>query len=129
MTLSNATLPRQSGPGGSGNEGALCIPQSLSITGTLSLDLVSYLGHSLGGGLTSLQRCIQCILPPQQTGQMLHEEESLMVKSYGFSWVNVCRKSYLEEVSVYLSIYLYSFVYFSLCLLNKNTCRYMNNVV
>ena len=32
--------------------------------------LVSYLGHSLvGGGLTHLPRCSQCILQPQLTGQ------------------------------------------------------------
>ena len=30
---------------------------------------VSYPGHSLGGGLTPLQRCSQCILQPQPTGQ------------------------------------------------------------
>ena len=48
----------------------LRIPQSSHITGTLPTDcLVSYLGHSLGGGLTPLQRCSQCILQPQLTGQ------------------------------------------------------------
>ena len=58
------------GPGSYGNDGRLCIPQSPSITGTsLSDCLVSYLGHSLGGGLTPLQRCSQCILKPQPTGQ------------------------------------------------------------
>ena len=31
--------------------------------------LVSYPGHSLGVGLTPLQRCSQCILQPQLTGQ------------------------------------------------------------
>ena len=41
----------QSGPGSNGNEGVLRIPQSPSITGTsLSDYLVSYPGHSLGGG-------------------------------------------------------------------------------
>ena len=30
---------------------------------------MSYPGHSLGGGLTPLQRCSQCILQPQPTGQ------------------------------------------------------------
>ena len=58
MTLSGATTPSQSEPGSDGNEGVLCIPQSSSITGTLPSDcLVSYLGHSLGGGLTLLQTC------------------------------------------------------------------------
>ena len=49
--LSDATIPGQSGPGSNGNEGVLRTPKTLSITGTSSLDcLVSYLGHSLGGG-------------------------------------------------------------------------------
>ena len=30
---------------------------------------MSYPGHSLGGGLTPLQRCSRCILQPQPTGQ------------------------------------------------------------
>ena len=48
-TLSGATTPGQSGPGSNGNEGALRIPQSSSITGTSTSDcLVSYPRHSLG---------------------------------------------------------------------------------
>ena len=63
-------MPGQSGPGSNGNEGVLRIPQSSSITGTLPSDcLVSYPGHLLGGGLIPLQRCSQCILQPQPTGQ------------------------------------------------------------
>ena len=47
----------QSGPGSNGNEGVLCIPQSSSIIGTLPSDcLVSYPGHSLGGGSYPLCR-------------------------------------------------------------------------
>ena len=47
-TLSDTTTLGQSGPRSDGNEEALCIPQSLSITGTSPSDcLVSYLGHSL----------------------------------------------------------------------------------
>ena len=46
-----------------GNEGALRIPQSSSITETSPSDgLVSYPGHSLGGILTPLQSCSRCIL-------------------------------------------------------------------
>ena len=60
----------QSEPGSDGNEGVLRIPQSFSTAGTSSSDcLVSYPGHSFGGGLTPLQRCSQCILQPQLTGQ------------------------------------------------------------
>ena len=51
MALSGATTPGQSGPGSDGNEGLLRIPQSSSTAGTSSSDcLVSYLGHSFGGG-------------------------------------------------------------------------------
>ena len=44
-------LRGQSGPESDGNEGVVHIPQSSSITGTSpSYCLVSYPGHSLGGG-------------------------------------------------------------------------------
>ncbi len=67
--LSGATTPGQSGPGSDGNERVPCIPQISSITGTSQSDfLVLYPGHSLSG-VTPLQRCSQCILQPQLTGQ------------------------------------------------------------
>ena len=70
-TLPGATTPGQGGPGINGNEGVLHIPQSSSITGTSPLNyLVSYLGHSSGGGLTPSHRSGRCILPPQLTGQI-----------------------------------------------------------
>ena len=48
----------------------LRIPQSSSTAGTSPSDcLVSYPGNSLGGGVPPLQRCSQCILQPQLTGQ------------------------------------------------------------
>ena len=51
-------MPGQSGHESDSNEEVLRILQSPSSTGTsLSDCLVSYLGHSLGGGLTPLQRC------------------------------------------------------------------------
>ena len=57
------------------NEGVLRILQSPSITGTSPSDcLVSYPGYSLGG-LTPLQRCSQCILQPQPTGQATTTEK------------------------------------------------------
>ena len=68
--LSGATTTGKSGPGSDGNKDVLRIPQSSSITGTSPSDcLVSYPGHSLVGNLTSPQRCSQCILQPQPTGQ------------------------------------------------------------
>ena len=51
MALSGATTPGQSGPVSDGNEGVLHIPQSSSTAVTsLSDCLVSYPGHSFGGG-------------------------------------------------------------------------------
>ena len=51
-------LRDQSGPGSDGNKGYFRIPQSSSIAGTSPSNyLVSYTGHSFGGGgLTPLQR-------------------------------------------------------------------------
>ena len=60
-TLSGATTPGQSRPGGDGNEGVFHIPQSSSITEvSLSDCLVSYPGHSLresypSGGLSTFR--------------------------------------------------------------------------
>ena len=68
-TLSWATIPGQSGPGSNNNEGVPCILQSSSIIGTSLSDLVSYLGHSLRGGFTPLQRSSQCI---PQSSQLLN---------------------------------------------------------
>ena len=49
MTLIGATTPGQSEPGSDSNKGALNIPESSGIVGTLPPDcLVSYPGHSLG---------------------------------------------------------------------------------
>ena len=72
-TLSGATTPGQTGPGSNGNEEVLCIPQRSSITEASPSDcLVSYPGHSSGGGLTPLQRYSRHILQPQPTGQCIH---------------------------------------------------------
>ena len=50
-TLSDATIPGQSGPGSNGNEGVLSIPQSPNTTrASLSDCLVSSPEYSLGGG-------------------------------------------------------------------------------
>ena len=60
--LTGTTTLGQRGLESNSNEGVLHIPQSYR-NGKVSLDsLVSYPGHLLGGGLTSLQRCSQCIL-------------------------------------------------------------------
>ena len=76
--LSGATTLGPSGPGRDGNDGVLRIPQSSSITGASPSDcLVSYPGHSSGGGLTPLQKNRQCIPQPQQTGHY---------NNVGFTW-------------------------------------------
>ena len=63
MALLGITIPDHSGTGSNGNEGVFRIPQSPCITGTSPSDfLVSYTGHSLGGGLTLLQSSSQYIL-------------------------------------------------------------------
>ena len=81
MALSGATIPGRIRPGSNYNEGVLHIPQSPSITGTSSSDcLVSYLGHSFGGGLIPLQKCGLCILQPQPPGQYTE----LMSKQFYF---------------------------------------------
>ena len=63
-TLIGATIPGQSGLGSNGYEGALHIPQNSRTGASSSYSLVSYTGHSSGGGLTPLQRCSRCILQP-----------------------------------------------------------------
>ena len=56
-TLSGATIPGQSIPWSNGNEGVLHIHQSSCITRTSPSDcLVSYPGHSRGGGVLLLCR-------------------------------------------------------------------------
>ena len=63
-TQSGATTPGQSGSGSDGNEGVLHISQRSQTGASPSGSLETYLGNSLGGCLTPLQRCSQCILQP-----------------------------------------------------------------
>ena len=118
-TLSGATILSQSRPRSYGNKGILHTPQSSSITGTSPSDcFVSYLGHSLGGGLTPLQRCSCCILLPQPTWQSTNCKciqtqkctykilinELLIIKflHIGFNWcVKTLIKSYNTKTKVY----------------------------
>ena len=106
--LSGATTPGQSGTESDGNEGVFRIPQSSSIAGTSPSDcLVSNLGHSLGGGLTPLPRCSQCILRPQLTGQFLiwilfKKTEKVNTDIYPY-----IRRSVCLSVSMPLSLSIY----------------------
>ena len=83
--LSGATTPGQSRPGSNGNEGVLRIPQGPSVTRTSSSDcLVSYPGLSFWGSLIPQQRCSQCILQPQPTGQELIWTVSILSRISNF---------------------------------------------
>ena len=69
LSLSDATIPGQSGTGSDSNKGIPQIPQSSSITGCSPSDCVaSYQGHSLVGVLPLLQRRSRFILRLQLTG-------------------------------------------------------------
>ena len=69
--LSVATTPGQSRPGSDGNEEVLCILQKLQYCWNLTIRLFIVISRTLVGWgcLTPLQRCSQCILQPQLTGQ------------------------------------------------------------
>ena len=83
LTVTNT--PGKSGPGSDGNERVLNIPQSSSITGTSWSDcLVSYTGHLLMWGLTSLQKSSRCTLQTKLTGQIL-----LSVNALGERYVEI----------------------------------------
>ena len=115
-TLLGVTTLGLGGPGSNGNEEVLCILQSLSITGTSPSDcLVSYPGHSFGWGLTPLQRCSQCILQSQPTGQIFtwiythtHTYNCIYihVDMYIYIYTYIYRDLYLH-VCIYLQIYIY----------------------
>ena len=77
-TLQGATTPGQGGPGSDGNEGVLRILQSTIITGTsLSDYLMSYPGHSFGGGVLCLCReAIRVFYSPSQ----LDKQKSVICK-------------------------------------------------
>ena len=45
---------------------------------------MSYPGHSLGGGLTPLQRCSQCILQPQLTEQFIARVHGVSFSFFSF---------------------------------------------
>ena len=81
--LSGATTPGQSGPGDDGNEGVLCIPQSSSITGTSPSDcLVSYPGHTLGGGSYPFAEVQFLYSTAQPTGQPMKSTLTISMMSH-----------------------------------------------
>ena len=70
--ISGATTPRHSRHGSDGNEGVLRIPQSSSITGTSPSDcLVSYLRHSLGGGIPLCRDAVSVFYRPSRLGKII----------------------------------------------------------
>ena len=94
-TLSHATTPGKSGPGSNGNESALRILQSSSITEASQSDcLLSYLGHSLGEACLSAvmqsvfsaasanrANAIRCLVGLIPLGKVEHAER----RSYGLN--------------------------------------------
>ena len=95
-TLSDATTQGQSGPRSNGNEGVLHISQGSRTGASPSGSLMSYPGHSLGGGLTPLQGSNWCILLPQLTGLRLF---NIISKTLVRRVLPLCR----DAVSVFYS--------------------------
>ena len=110
-TLSCAITPNQSGPGRERNKGILHIFQSSSISCTSPSDcLLLYLGHSLGGDLTSIQRCCQCILQPWPTGRskdLVKHSIELSIDKYTSSDIYIYKVSHRQSVSQDLSVARY----------------------
>ena len=97
-TLSGATNSGQSEPGYNGNEGALHISQSSSITGLFKVISWTLVGW---GSLTSLQRCSQCIIQPQPTGQWIIWINGIFFLKPGREWNNpILRGKKLSNVLV-----------------------------
>ena len=65
MILTGTTTLGQREPGSNDNERVFHIPQTSEDGASPSDGVMSYLEHSLGGGLTPLPRCSRCILLPQ----------------------------------------------------------------
>ena len=108
---SGATTPGQSRPGSDANERVPRIPRNSNIAGTSPSDfLVSYTGHSMGGGLTPLQRSSQCILQPQSTRQPRKSfyKISTVVIRIEYTKARVRNGVGATEINAFLFIYLKS---------------------
>ena len=122
-TLSGATTPDKNRPGNITNEGVPHILQSSSITGISPSECsVSYPGHSLEGCLIPLQRCSQCILQLQLTGQSndcykkkIFCLRNCIEKLY-LSYFTCKNKSYIYMcVCVCVFVYTYIHIYIYIC--------------
>ena len=80
----------------------------------LHYQIVSYPGHSLGGGLISLQRSSQCILQPQPIGQPFNSVEKIEILVCKHISSNTFKKN-IHKLFTYKS-----YVYFHL-----NVCKQM----
>ena len=70
MALSGATTRGQNGPGSDGNEGVHRFPQNSSIIRTSPSDcLLSYIGHSLVGGLSLYIEAVGVFYSPDRLGK------------------------------------------------------------
>ena len=115
--LSGAAILGRSGPGSNDIEGVLRIPQSSNITGISPSDcLVSYLGHSWGRGLTSLQRCSQCIQQPQPTGQiymcvLVYKYMYVCVYVYIYIYIYIHTQTHTHTYIYVCVLYIYIYIY------------------
>ena len=111
MTLIRCYHSGQSRPGNDGNEGVLRIPQSSSDAGnSLSDYLVSYSGHSLGGGVLALCReTVGVLYSPSRLGKLAFEY---------FLIFQTFLNDYLFS-SIFSYIYIYIYILMSLYLGNK----------
>ena len=84
MSLSDATMLDQRGPGSNGNEEVLHIPKSPNIAGTSPSDcLVSYPGHSLGESYPSAEEQSVYSTAPADWAIVFRE-------SYSYSYFHFC---------------------------------------
>ena len=90
-----ATTLSPSGPGNDDNEGVLHIPQSYKPGNSLSDCLMTYLIYSLGGGLTSQQRCSRFIPLPQPTWLKYYKRSC----DFNFHCTDICYTFILFSLS------------------------------
>ena len=102
-TLFGATTSGQSGPGSNGNEGVLHNPQSFSITGTSPWNfLVSYLGHSLEGGLLLYRGAVGVFYSPSWLAKRFFKLAVLFNPwlSEGDEWLHTFTNCICSKVNV-----------------------------
>ena len=81
MTLSDATIPGQSGPGSNGNEGVLCIPPKPHHHWNLTIRLFSVISKTLVGWGCHLSAGVQSVYSttPADKASWFNEKISIVV--------------------------------------------------